>query len=121
MEEEVMGWLEKAEHDLKAVEGSIKTKNYDWACFQAQQAAEKALKALFIKKYKKLWRIHDLVKLAEKINANKKVLNSCDELYPHYIPARYGVDVEYNKEDAERAFSNAKIVVKWIGKKLRGK
>ena len=81
MEEEIAGWFKKAEHDLKAVQGSIKTENYDWACFQAQQAAEKALKALFIKKYKRLWKIHDLVKLGEKINAPKEILNSCDELY----------------------------------------
>ena len=69
MEEEIANWLKKAEHDLNAVKSSIKTKNYDWACFQAQQAAEKALKALFIKKYKRLWKIHDLVKL----------LNDCAE------------------------------------------
>ena len=32
--------------DLKAAEYSFMSKNYEWSCFQVQQAAEKAVKAL---------------------------------------------------------------------------
>ncbi|MGQ9595911.1 MAG: HEPN domain-containing protein [Thermoproteota archaeon] len=39
-------WLRQAERDLKAAGDSFVSGNYKWACFQAQQAAEKALKAV---------------------------------------------------------------------------
>jgi len=40
-------WLKQSESDIKAAEGSRKNKNYEWACFQSQQASEKALKSLY--------------------------------------------------------------------------
>ncbi|MHA1253094.1 MAG: HEPN domain-containing protein [Candidatus Helarchaeota archaeon] len=38
-------WFRQAESDLKAAKNRKKKKKYNWSCFQAQQAAEKALKA----------------------------------------------------------------------------
>jgi HEPN domain-containing protein len=43
-------WLKQADSDLSAAEDSASSNHYEWACFQAQQAAEKALKALIISK-----------------------------------------------------------------------
>lgn len=41
------GWLRKADSDLEAARAIIETgKSLDAACFHAQQAAEKALKAI---------------------------------------------------------------------------
>ncbi len=45
MQEEVKNWWDQANEDLKAAKDSLKTRHYAWASFQAQQAAEKALKA----------------------------------------------------------------------------
>jgi len=39
-------WLKQAIADLKAARNSQKANNFEWACFQAQQAGEKALKLL---------------------------------------------------------------------------
>jgi len=39
-------WLAQAKRDLKAARDSLSSGNYEWTAFQAQQAAEKALKAL---------------------------------------------------------------------------
>src|SRR5713226_310359 len=39
-------WFEQAEADLRAAELSASGGANEWACFQAQQAGEKALKAL---------------------------------------------------------------------------
>jgi HEPN domain-containing protein len=41
----VRGWLRKASSDAAAVESLLKDSNLDAACFRAQQAAEKYLKA----------------------------------------------------------------------------
>ena len=40
-------WYRQAKVDLKAAKDSREMENYEWACFQCQQAAEKALKALW--------------------------------------------------------------------------
>jgi HEPN domain-containing protein len=40
-------WLKQAERDLKHARNSLKLKDYEWACFAAQQSAEKGLKALY--------------------------------------------------------------------------
>jgi HEPN domain-containing protein len=39
-------WFEQAKADLRAAELSASGGAHEWACFQAQQAGEKALKAL---------------------------------------------------------------------------
>jgi HEPN domain-containing protein len=39
-------WLLQAEADLSAARDSERSGHYEWACFQAQQSAEKAVKAL---------------------------------------------------------------------------
>lgn len=43
-------WLKQADSDLCAAEDSASSNHYEWACFQAQQAAEKALKALLFQR-----------------------------------------------------------------------
>ena len=43
-------WMEQAEADLKAANDNITTKNYFVTANLSQQAAEKALKALYLKK-----------------------------------------------------------------------
>lgn len=73
------------------------------------------MKALYIKKYQKLLRIHDLVKLAKKIGANFEILNICAELNPIYIETRYpDVPTSYNKEDVKKILKNTEKVLKWI-------
>ena len=39
-------WLRQGERDLISARDSCRSGNFEWACFQAQQGAEKALKAL---------------------------------------------------------------------------
>jgi HEPN domain-containing protein len=43
----VQDWLRQAEHDLEVARTTRQAGQFDWACFAAQQAAEKAIKALF--------------------------------------------------------------------------
>lgn len=41
-------WLAQAGHDLKHARHALDDGDFDWACFAAHQAAEKAVKALFL-------------------------------------------------------------------------
>jgi hypothetical protein len=40
-------WMRQADKDLKHARTSLAAGDYEWACFASQQAAEKALKALY--------------------------------------------------------------------------
>ena len=42
---EAMKWFRQGEKDLLSSRNSSGTLDYEWACFQAQQSAEKTLKA----------------------------------------------------------------------------
>ncbi|MBI4329662.1 MAG: HEPN domain-containing protein [Chloroflexi bacterium] len=43
-------WLDQAESDLRHAAHDMEAGFYDWACFSAQQSAEKALKSVFQRK-----------------------------------------------------------------------
>lgn len=43
-------WFEQAERDLERESIDIKYEFWEWACFTAQQAAEKATKALLMER-----------------------------------------------------------------------
>lgn len=42
-----LDWLRQAEKDLAKAGRDLAEGDYEWACFTSQQAAEKAVKALF--------------------------------------------------------------------------
>ncbi|MEM0241373.1 MAG: HEPN domain-containing protein [Candidatus Nezhaarchaeales archaeon] len=70
---EVLDWLAEAKADLKHAEMSISTGGYNWACFIAQQAAEKALKALVLHVLGEYPRGYDLVKLYRRVKDSATV------------------------------------------------
>ena len=63
--EETELWLRKSERDMLAAEVNFKQGLFEESAFFSHQAAEKALKALYIKKFKRLWKVHDLRALAQ--------------------------------------------------------
>lgn len=117
--EETKEWLERAEKDLSDAKFNLKGSRFEVSAFLSHQAAEKALKALFILRHKRLWKIHDLVRLSERVDAPKKIINLSDMLNPHYFTTRYPLEVEYNKEKATNALKFARGVVKWVKGEIR--
>ena len=87
--EEIKKWLEQAEKDFETAKYNLEGDKIEAGMFFLQQSVEKALKAVHIKKNKKLIKIHDLVLLAKKINASKKIIDYCKELNPAYLYTRY--------------------------------
>ncbi|RLI98166.1 MAG: DNA-binding protein [Candidatus Aenigmatarchaeota archaeon] len=117
--EEVKAWLEKAEEDLVTAKVNLENKRYDAAAFFAHQAAEKALKALYILRFKKLWKTHDLVALLVKLKGGKRLLRFCDELNRHYIETRYPTGAEYTERIAAKAVRMAERVVRWVKRSVK--
>ena len=119
LKEEVEKWIEKAEEDLSDAEFTFKNKRFSLSAFLSHQAAEKALKALYILKFKRLWKIHDLEKLCLTINANRSIIKISKKLNPHYIETRYPTETEYTEEIAKEALENSRKVVEWVKRKLK--
>ncbi|MEM1696896.1 MAG: HEPN domain-containing protein, partial [Desulfurococcaceae archaeon] len=65
--DEVFNWLAEAQADLRYAEVSISTGRFNWACFIAQQSAEKALRALVLHVLGEYPRGHDLVKFYRRV------------------------------------------------------
>ncbi|HNR89503.1 MAG TPA: HEPN domain-containing protein [Spirochaetota bacterium] len=87
-------WYRQAQADLKAARGSMNTGSHEWASFQAQQAAEKALKALWYFSGADPWG-HSIAKLILDLpegpyrDVVMPLLDSAKALDKLYIPTRY--------------------------------
>ncbi len=122
MAEEVQNWWKQAENDLKAAKVSAAGKIYDWACFQSQQAVEKALKAIYLKEFKDLIKVHDLVFLSRRLALPQEIEDSCIKLNKVYIPTRYPEDgtssEKFSAQDAQQCIEIASNLLTWLQKKL---
>ncbi len=117
-------WISKAGSDLRHAKASFKIKDYDWAALAAQQAAEKALKALCLQNDLGLIKIHDLATLARKVNAPKSIIEKCGLLNPFYTASRYPDALEFldeaqNMEAAKDAISASGEILRWCQKKIK--
>ncbi len=116
-------WVKQAEHDLAHACVSLEGGYHEWACFSAQQGAEKAVKALFMDAGGIAWG-HSVTgllgELPENTRAGDDLLEAAKEPDKHYIPARYpnahpgGAPHDYyTRREAERAVENGDRIVEW--------
>jgi len=124
MKPEVEKWWKQAERDLKSAKNSFKSKDYYVSSLLAQQSVEKALKALYIKKFNELIKTHDLVFLANKIKLAEELIELCDKLSKVYIETRYPdasgrlPSETFSKEDSLNHINIAEEIIKWIKKEI---
>jgi len=116
-------WLEQAEADLRAAVDSATTGHFEWSCFQAQQAGEKALKALLYDSGRTSVLTHSLRRLVHECTTIEAAFAELDDaarlLDQYYIPTRYpnGLDEEiapaayYDRKDADRCLSSARSIL----------
>jgi HEPN domain-containing protein len=72
---EAQRWLNQARYDLQSAYHSSGGEFYSTACFQAQQAAEKALKALLIRRGRRGLLSHSTLQLIKELaNENEDIL-----------------------------------------------
>ncbi len=88
-------WYATAQDDYKTAEILFTNGKFPQSCFYAQQAGEKALKALYFKFDLEPWG-HSLVKLSKEFSGQQELVcalselnNECRELDRYYIPTRY--------------------------------
>ncbi len=109
------GWLAKADSDLIDARRALADDGpYDTACFHAQQAIEKSLKAVLAYFGEPIPHIHDLEKLAERVLAVARGLDvdpdELSELTPYAIELRYDLSFWPNRETAKQAIAVAERV-----------
>ncbi|MDA2934925.1 HEPN domain-containing protein [Acidobacteria bacterium AH-259-D05] len=85
-------WLDQAEGDLDHARNDLEDAFYEWACFSAQQSAEKALKAVFQALGQEAWG-HSVADLWRELNKSQSrpedLTDIALELDKAYIPTRY--------------------------------
>ncbi len=114
-------WLDQAEGDFEHAKNDLRTGFYEWACFSAQQSAEKAVKAVFQKLGAEAWghSVYDLLtSLREKFDVEERLLEYALELDKAYIPTRYpnahpslSPRRRYTRAEAERLIGYAGVIV----------
>lgn len=122
-------WLRQAEYDLRAAEHNANGGYYSVACFNAQQAAEKALKAFLFAQGERVVLGHSVGELCHRCVEYEEsfadLAGPAGKLDRFYIPTRYpnalpgGVPAEvYDEEDATGAIALASKVLARVRKLL---
>ena len=116
-------WMDQAQGDLEHARSDLERSFYDWACFSAQQAAEKAVKAVFQKLGAEAWG-HSVADLLQELGASHSVPDELHdaglELDKAYIPTRYpnahpsgSPRHRYIRNEAERMVAYAEKIVQF--------
>lgn len=124
-------WLRQAEADLEHADLSAREGDYDWSCFAAQQAAEKAVKAVYHFHHGDPWG-HSLLALLQSLppavscSVTDQLLDAARALDKDYIQARYpngfasGAPLDYFTErDAAESIDHAKSILAFCRTQVR--
>jgi len=114
-------WMDQARGDLELARTAMERGFQEWACFASQQAADKAVKAVFQKLHRDVWG-HSVAALLEalsrEIHVPQELYESALELDKAYVPTRYpNAHVQgsprrlYTKREAERLIGYAEQIL----------
>ncbi len=121
-------WMDQAMGDLEHARSDRERGFYDWACFSAQQAAEKAAKAVFQKMGAEAWghSVADLLQeLGKRFPVAPTLIDGALELDKAYIPTRYpnahpsgSPRARYTEREATRLIGYAEEIVEFCARLL---
>ena len=93
MSNRYLDWFRQAQADLQHARHSVQSEDYEWSCFAAHQAAEKAIKAVYLKSGMDAWGhtlsvlVGNLPDTVERVSAI--IIQAALVLDKYYIPTRY--------------------------------
>mgnify|MGYP000359585414 CR=1 FL=1 len=121
-------WFRQALKDFEHARRSLEMGDFEWACFAAHQAAEKAIKALYQKLGIEVWGrsiSRMLANLPEKYRPSTDLIDHAKRIDRHYIPSRYpnvhseGAPLDYyTREDALEAIKYAEEIIEFCRSKI---
>jgi len=114
-------WLRQGKRDVAHARHSVTRGDYEWACFAAQQGAEKAVKAVYHWLGAVAWG-HSvtmlLTNLPEAHRPSQALVDRAKALDKHYITTRYPNGFErgapmdyYTRSEAERSIEHAECII----------
>ncbi|MGQ9622119.1 MAG: HEPN domain-containing protein [Candidatus Caldatribacteriaceae bacterium] len=123
MSERSKDWLKQAQRDIEVAEEMTRDGFYEWACFIAQQGAEKAAKAVLQKMHVTAWG-HSLLELlrilGQETPISEDLLDCARALDHYYIPTRCpngfiaGSPMEYfTRKEAQDALLCARRILRF--------
>jgi len=123
-------WMAQAVRDLEKAEGDMEREYFEWACFTAHQAAEKAMKSLYLALAGEAWG-HTISALMKKLPAhhqpNPSLIEDAIQLDRFYIPTRYpngfdsGSPKDYfTKRDAQNGVDAARRIIEFCQSQISG-
>lgn len=117
-------WLRQALRDVEQAEDSRRAGRHEWACFAAQQAAEKAVKALHLSRGQEAWGhvvARLLAELPGAIQVPEGLVDKARVLDNFYLPTRYanghpeGAPFEhYGPLQSAEALDHAREIVEFV-------
>ena len=126
LEHDVAEWLRFFEMDKTSAYHLFKTmypKPLEIICFHCQQAAEKAIKALFVLKEIEVIKIHDLTILLKKIETffliPLSVKNASDDLTPFAATFRYPQYPDIDEDITRKALADMDTVIDWCKEQIK--
>jgi HEPN domain-containing protein len=122
MDDLVRQWAERAEYDLDTADAMLEAGRYVYVLFCCQQAVEKALKAVIVKKTGEMPpRIHNLLRLAETagIELSEERIDLLTKLSGYYIKSRYPEEIRVagaaiTQELAREVLGRTEQTVRWV-------
>lgn len=115
-------WFEQAEYDIKSAVVMFKGGRYIYSVFLCHLCIEKAMKGIFVKRFKKNPpKTHNLLYFlnALAIEGDKEQNTIIMKLNEASIPTRYPEDLkgmlkEFNKANTNRILAESKRILKWL-------
>ena len=121
-------WMEQAEHDLEVARGNRDNGWHDTSVVQSQQAAEKAVKALWMRCHKRLpQRTHAVNQVAREVDAPSEVVAAGTRLARAYFASRYpGMGPappfrSISADEADGRLRDAEEIMAWVKQRLEDK
>jgi len=124
MRQEIQDEWRQSQEDLITARVLRDSGRYYASVFFCHQAAEKALKALYMETLGRLPATHNLIVLARDLQAPPNIITAARELNPDYLTTRYvdaanGVPADmYDAASAERHLQFAEEVGQWVASLL---
>ncbi len=130
MADRAQDWFVQGQKDLEQAEDSRKAGRHEWACFAAQQSAEKAVKALHLRLKQEAWGhvvARLLRELPQQVTVPPEIVEKGRVLDNFYIPTRYpnghpsGSPFEhYGPIQSQQAIQYAREILEFIGLHMAG-
>ena len=116
-------WLNRARSNLAMAKNRIPDVYLEDLCFEAQQAAEKAVKAVMISHNVDFPYVHDLALLLSILEEDGETIpdsvRRAARLTPYAVDTRYpGVEQPVSEEKFREAVAIAEAVVRWAEERL---